>query len=377
MKKLPISNILVAVDFSPLSAAALKAAQRLAERCEATLHLANVQVYSYPVGSLAPLAPVPVSPLLGLEDRRIGADRALRVLAKRHGLNGSCRAEIGSAPFDVLCGIAEEVKADLIVTGTHGRKGFRRFFLGSTAERLVQYSPCPVMVVGGKSEASGASERRSLRIDRIVVPVDFSKCSFEGLQYAIGFARRFGGEILALHAIDAGYAYKVEGLGVRDLSIYEEQSLVEARHDIAAFVGAADFGGVRYQTAIKFGLPEDCICDFADNEQAGLIITSTHGYTGLKHVLVGSIAERVVRQAHCPVLVVPSYPEVRKAQTPGQSHMAASVTRKTSASIRKPELERFVDARSKKDRKILAHPFPEPRRINKFRESPRRFLGRG
>ena len=362
MKKAHIKNILVPVDFSSLSINALRVAQRFARQFGATVHLANVQVYSYPAGSFAPLAPIPVSPFLGLENRRLGAETALRKLAKLHGVTGTCRAEIGASPFDTLCWLARKISADLIITATHGRTGLSHLFLGSTAERLVQHSSCPILVVRASGESkTGKDLGRALRLGRILVPIDFSADSFKGLKYAIAFAKKFGAEILVLHAIDAGYAYAYEGIAVHDLSIYEEEMLKEARHDMAAFVGAANFEGVPYQTAVRIGKPAECICDYAEKEQANLIITSTHGYTGLKHVLVGSVAERVVRLARTPVLVVPAYPTVRSRQTRGKQKLP-------SVPMWKPRSNGHL---TKKEQKIAAHAFPERRRINKFRESHR------
>jgi len=66
-----------------------------------------------------------------------------------------------------------------------------------------------------------------------------------------------------------------------------------------------DFGGVPHRTEIQVGRPAEQICQYADDRGIDLIIASTHGHTGWAHVLIGSVAEHVVRYAHCPVLVVP------------------------------------------------------------------------
>jgi hypothetical protein len=78
-------------------------------------------------------------------------------------------------------------------------------------------------------------------------------------------------------------------------------------------VRSLNFGAVKFETAFTDGSPVINICAFAENHDVDLIITSTHGLTGFTHVLIGSIAEQVVRHAPCSVLVVPSHPHVRAA----------------------------------------------------------------
>ena len=78
-------------------------------------------------------------------------------------------------------------------------------------------------------------------------------------------------------------------------------------------VRSVNFGAVKFETAFTDGSPVIDICAFAKDHDVDLIITSTHGFTGFTHVLIGSIAEQVVRHAPCSVLVVPSHPHVRAA----------------------------------------------------------------
>jgi nucleotide-binding universal stress UspA family protein len=114
--------------------------------------------------------------------------------------------------FDVICSLAAEIPADLLVVPTRASRGIKRFFLGSTAERLVQHSPCPVLV-DRKSAAQlpldSLPAAPALRIDKILVPADFSRCSLEGLRYAIQFAQKFAAKITVLHVLDLGYSQPI------------------------------------------------------------------------------------------------------------------------------------------------------------------------
>ena len=95
------------------------------------------------------------------------------------------------------------------------------------------------------------------------------------------------------------------------------QVLKEVRQEMRKFVGSVAFGRVQADTEIIMGPPVELISDFALTNDFDLIITSTHGLTGFKHVLIGSTAERLVRRSRVPILVVPSHPDVRTANLVG------------------------------------------------------------
>jgi nucleotide-binding universal stress UspA family protein len=249
------------------------------------------------------------------------------------------------------------------VMPTHGRTGFKHVFLGSTAERIVQHSPCPVLVTRGSALQSKNGSR--FRINRILVPVDFSDCSRDGLRYAIGFASEFGAEIILLHATYLGYVYSSEGTALYDIPALQEAARKNAEHQMRKLVRKANFGRVKFKTAFTEGSPVLDICAFAKDHEIDLIITSTHGFTGLKHVLIGSIAEQVVRYAPCSVLVVPSHPQTRMAMLTNTRERTAKTTGRRGESRKSPRGK----ALTKRDRKLAVHAFPERRKTNKFRES--------
>ena len=203
------------------------------------------------------------------------------------------------------------MKADLLVLPTHGRTGWKRVFLGSVAERLVQHSPCPVLVARWqKSKAAAATAGLALR--KIVVPVDFSDCSLAGLEYALWFGRKFGAKIVVLHVITP--VVTGDAVTTYEISKYMEATHADAEEQMRRFVRKATRGSFSGETAVVTGFATGRICAFAKDMQADLIITATHGRTGIRHVLIGSTAESVVRHAPCPVLVVPSHPELRAQQ---------------------------------------------------------------
>jgi nucleotide-binding universal stress UspA family protein len=184
-KSLRIQNILVPIDFSESSIRAIETAKGLARRFGA-VHLVNIHESYYPGTFLEANAPFAGAPLTYLENTREAAERRLIDLAGKHRITGTCEVEVGGPAFDGICRIARKINADLIVTSTHGRSGLQRVLLGSTAERVVQHSPCPVLVMQERKMAQpdGKIFQAGLgRVGTIVVPVDFSHASLNGLKW--------------------------------------------------------------------------------------------------------------------------------------------------------------------------------------------------
>ena len=313
MKKLSIRNILVPIDFSQMSIQAINTAKRLASRFSVAIHLAHVRQFNYAADFMAPVPPmVPFSIMPYEQNGEQTALEELKTMARKCGVSSAtCNVLTGGPPFDEICLLAQTIPADLIVMPTHGRTGLKHVFLGSTAERIVQHSPCPVLV--RRTSDAQSNNGSPFRIKTILVPVDFSDCSKEGLDYAIGFAQEFGAKIILVHVTYLGYVYSSEGTAIYDIPSLQKAARKTAERKMRELVRSVNFGGVKYETAFTDGSRVIDICAFAKDHDVDLIITSTHGFTGFTHVLIGSIAEQVVRHAPCSVLVVPSHPHVRAA----------------------------------------------------------------
>ncbi len=313
MKTLNIQNIVVPIDFSKMSVQAIQIAKQLARRFGASIHLAHVRHLNYATDFVAP-AP-PIVPFAFTSYEQVGEQTAfkeLRQVANECGVSSAtCDVLGGAPPFDEICRLAQTIPADLVVMPTHGRTGLKHVFLGSTAERIVQHSSCPVLVTRGSALQTNNGSR--FRIKTILVPVDFSNCSREGLRYAVAFAHEFGTKIILLHATYLGYIYSAEGAALYDIPGLQKAARKTAERKMRELVRSVNFGTVKFETAFTDGSPVIDICAFAKDHDVDLIITSTHGFTGFTHILIGSIAEQVVRHAPCSVLVVPSHPHVRAA----------------------------------------------------------------
>lgn len=153
------------------------------------------------------------------------------------------------------------------------------------------------------ANASGPVEAGQGIFKNILVPVDFSPRAQKALAFGAALARQFGARLTALHVVEIPFVGS--GVGEMELILPLETNLRgTATEQLARLVLEQVTGQVVTDTVVRTGQPWFEIADAARQMRADLIVVGTHGYTGLKHVLLGSTAERVVRHASCPVLVV-------------------------------------------------------------------------
>jgi len=145
-----------------------------------------------------------------------------------------------------------------------------------------------------------------MKIKRILVPVDFSKQSLKALDVAVDFAKPLGAELVVLFVIEPIY-YAVPdlaGTAAAALGGMLEEQRKSAKQQLARLQARYARRRVTLRALLQTGMPYQAIVDTAKGIKAGLIVMSTHGRTGMKHLLLGSVAERVVRTAKCPVLTI-------------------------------------------------------------------------
>lgn len=155
-----------------------------------------------------------------------------------------------------------------------------------------------------KTNRSGKTPSgRPLGIKSVLVPLDFSASSLKALDYAVAFARQFKAKLTLVHV--------VEPIATPDfaasfpLGVENDRSMEAAKEKLESVLKSARVPAASVEKLlVRFGRSFHEIADAARTLKVDLIIISTHGYTGLKHVILGSTTERVVRHAPCPVLVV-------------------------------------------------------------------------
>jgi nucleotide-binding universal stress UspA family protein len=143
-----------------------------------------------------------------------------------------------------------------------------------------------------------------MRIKRILVPVDFSDNSLQALDYATQLAKPFKAEILVFFVVEpVYYATPADMYGPSaNLSMLLDEQRRIGREQLARLSKKLEKRGLKIRTAMQTGTPYQAIVDAAKKLKADLIVMATHGRTGLSHLLMGSVTEKVVRSAACPVL---------------------------------------------------------------------------
>jgi nucleotide-binding universal stress UspA family protein len=299
-----IRKIVVGVDFSQEAEIALKRAMDIARHTGAELVLLHAGIVHEPLDENTVSSPqlAVYEEILAqtLRDDRLKVEE-LRSRYAGQGVEISHMVVSGFADTSI-CEAAQEIGASMICVGTHGRTGFRRFLLGSIAERVVRLSHVPVLVARGGGRPIGG-------FHRILVPTDFSYSAERALETAIQLASP-GATIDVLHCwtlppLADAYAMPVS---VRDAAIgpLVDSIQQEARERGARLIERYRDRWPSLSFDVVRGSPAHAIVERAAGYD--LIATGSHGRRGVRRFLLGSVAEVTVRHAPCSVLVVHSEP---------------------------------------------------------------------
>jgi universal stress protein A len=151
--------------------------------------------------------------------------------------------------------------------------------------------------------AADVTTTSPFRLKTILVPTDFSACSRKALQYALPFAQQQHSTIVLLYAAPIP-SYAAAEFGGLDFTRLDGVLRNDGERRLSEFQSQEVPPEISSRCEVRVGAPDGAIVDAAQSLPADLIVISTHGHTGLKHVFLGSVAEHVVRNAPCPVLVV-------------------------------------------------------------------------
>jgi nucleotide-binding universal stress UspA family protein len=299
----PIERILLPTDFSEFSSQALRHALALARKFKARLNVVYVIPQIYPVGEAMFVG----TPWLATPEVRKRAEEdihAFMASAREARIDYGMEIREGD-PWREILDAAEELPADLVVMGTHGRSGPERFFLGSVTEKLVRCLPCPVMTVS--HEEARTWEAPGL-VGRILCATDFSESSDRAFDFSLALAARNGAKVTLLHVIeympDLGAArYRMVVPDPDPLRAEIERGARE-RLERAIDRGRGEFADVDVTPRAVVGRAYKEILRVATDERADLIVIGAQGHGLVEHILSGSNAQHVIRKATCPVLTV-------------------------------------------------------------------------
>jgi nucleotide-binding universal stress UspA family protein len=291
LRHMTFRKILCPIDFSPGSQRAMRVAARLATESEAELSLLHAW-YVAPVafpGELAVAGDV-------MQQMSDGAAQALEAAVREVQALGVKRVtpELATGlPWRQIVDRADDPAVDLVVIGTHGRTGLARVLLGSVAETVVRHAACSVLTVRPDSEASPFSH--------VLCPIDFSDSTRPVIELASGLVRPGGTGLTLLHVVEPPVAYSEEP-HPPELHSELEQRSTAALETLKTELGTS----IRVPIAIRtrLGWPGAEILASLDRDHSlDLVVMGSHGRTGLKRLVLGSVAEKVVRHARCPVLI--------------------------------------------------------------------------
>jgi nucleotide-binding universal stress UspA family protein len=279
-------HIIAATDFSELGDAAVARAGWLAKQLGAKVTLVHV----FDPMPLGPAAGYPTAIFTAVPDvaslrREIDkhlervADKALQGVE----VEARLRLEHNSASL-ALCNLAEETAADLLVIGTHGRTGLSRLLIGSVAEVTLRHAPCSVLAVRGAARPP----------KKLLVATDFSPASTPALETAALLAKALGAEVTVLHVYVA--PPPIWGERQRELDDIDKElrDTLRERHT-GLLEQPAELALMRSDNAAL------AISDYAKEHDIDLVVVATHGRTGIKRLVVGSVAEVTTRHAPCSV----------------------------------------------------------------------------
>jgi len=293
---LSINRILWPTDLSTGAGQAFPHAAALAAWHEAELHILNVQegggAVREEMTEQFPLSSGALANLLGAADSPSHPVdlTALKMVQEQVS---------GEAPAEAIVSYADDHDMDLVVMGTHGRRGLQRLLIGSVAEEVLRTASCPVLTVRAGEDGVPAWNVRN-----ILAPIDFSEMSKGAVQHAKELALTYGAKITLLHAVEEIMYPSAYGMEMADVPGPEVVDRVEAN---LADIARDEIGYEHVEVASKIGYAPSSILDYAAENEVDLIVIATHGRSGIERLLLGSVTERVVRRASVPVFVVKSF----------------------------------------------------------------------
>ncbi|MBI4680543.1 MAG: universal stress protein [Nitrospirae bacterium] len=279
-------KILVAIDGSESSKNALKQAIKLAndEKCWITV-VSVVPPYEGDL-ELVGVKNIRAAIRKPCEDALSQAEK----IAETEGRSIKTVCEEGE-PHERIVDLADAENCDLIIMGRRGLRRLERVLVGSVTARVIGYTHKDVLIVP-----------RDTTIDwqRILIASDGSKYSKTATEKAIDFAKSYGGELKVISVVDVPPEFYAESPKTVDEMIKKAKGCVE---DVKK---QAEAEGVKAEQFIREGESYQVITNIAREQNVGTIVMGSHGRTGLKRLLMGSVTEKVIGHSPCPVLVVKS-----------------------------------------------------------------------
>lgn len=287
-----LKKIIVGHDLEVGGETALRSALVLANRCDSALRLVHVveplhyyQRMSHPL--TLPYTLEEISQKAGVRLQALAANPEFAGLHVEYEVRGGKR-------FVELIIAARAWQADLIVVG--GGSTTEEPFLGTTSERILRKALLPVMV---------AKKLLSSEAKTFLVPTDFSACARSAAEEALMLAKSFSGRVVFFHVLDSYSSFTIAYAHELGIAVpTPPPSPEEIEPEWEAFLSGLPLEKVDWEKCSEEGETASTIVHQAKRIQADMIVIGTHGRSGSPHLLLGSVAEKVVRSASCSVLTI-------------------------------------------------------------------------
>jgi len=282
-----VRRILVATDFSTRSDRAIRRGVLLARTLDAGMTLVHVVDSDQP-RSIIKAARAAASTVL---------EKQARSLRETDGI--ACEHAILSGdPFNGLARAAVAFAPDLLVIGAHRRRVLKDIFVGTTAERTIRASRCPVVM----ANAVPAEVYR-----HVLIAVDLSQCAADAMRAVSALNLKARATISVVHVFDAPGAGPIVRASMTEDRLKDYVGAVEARAaaELSAFLAASDFNPASRLLRANHSSAANVICSVAREIAADLVVVGTRGRSGIGKAILGSVAEEVLRISDRDVLAVP------------------------------------------------------------------------
>lgn len=272
-----IKQILFATDGSEYSMGAQKAAITLTKRCQGELHIMSIMLTTQDLEGMGTLN------MRETREKEVQArlDKAAQA-ALAEGVTSTTHLVYGEHPQHEIVNTAAEIDADLVVLGRRGARGLARSMVGHATAYVAGNSPCNVLVVPRAAEVWQK---------RILLATDGSEHSSAAGEAAVAVARQCGLPVTVVSATTSSHS---------------DERKAEAQSSVDRKLAKLTAAGIQCAGQVLQGRPDEVVIEAAAKADADLIIVGSRGRTGLLRLILGSVSERIMGQAQCPVMVVKS-----------------------------------------------------------------------
>jgi nucleotide-binding universal stress UspA family protein len=297
-------DILVPLDGSRFAESALTLAARIARASKSRMHLVLAHQPHPALAGTGEMVVPPVDLFAELQEfDRIYLERTADRLRSGHRVSAQFHQVEGPAG-PAICEEATRLDADLVVMATHGRGAFKRFWLGSVADYLVRHLTTPVLMVHPGARQRGRPVRP---IHNILVALDLSADSEQILKPVIALAQATGAEITLVHVVElviqAGHI--PEGMPILADEEFLQEARLEASRRLDRIAARVSERGLTVTTRVISGQgAAAALLATLDAIEYDLLALTTHGHGGVHRLLLGSVADKVIRGAAKPVLAL-------------------------------------------------------------------------